>query len=413
MSCKLALVLGRPCHLPAALRGRIPDSRLCRGNTVPVNRDLGICSDTTVHGGTPSSVPARARACRASPGKLLNAGDRTETAWLTTHLDVVRDNLHTSGHNLRLGSPMAQRASPLRDSGAVQETQSSDLPRGLQAVFKVAGAVVAPTTAVTALAYYFAVKRQETLARYFGIDTSVLGFSVQDYLLRVGDALFIVLLFGALIGLCAIQAHRAVTGRLDYLKSRAWTDTTILGVQAVGAALLLVGLIAMFEPLPFKPHFIFRSMSFGIGISLLAYAIFVRNELLRSSTDRHAASWLSIASVVLVATIVFLSLFWTTKDLAQALGRGQARELERSLDQQPGTIVYSERDLNLDATGVTEELLPGGETAFIHRYSGLRLLIKSDDRYFLIPNDWTHDDGVTILLLDDDSIRIEFEPGQP
>jgi hypothetical protein len=201
--------------------------------------------------------------------------------------------------------------------------------------------------------------------------------------------------------------------RLTYLDSRGLIDPAILGLQAVGVLLLLIGIVAMFEPLPFNPHFVLRSTSFGIGISLLAYAVFVRNEFRRTSAGQQETSWLSVATVVLVVMIVFLSLFWTTKDLAQALGRGQALELERSLDQQPGAIVYSERDLNLDATGVTEELQPGRETAFTYRYSGLRLLVKSDDRYFLVPNGWTHRDGVTILLRDDESLRIEFEPGQP
>ncbi|MGH2750096.1 MAG: hypothetical protein ACRDK3_04380 [Actinomycetota bacterium] len=308
---------------------------------------------------------------------------------------------------------MSRRASILRDSGTVEEVPSSDLPRGLQSLGKVLGAVLAPTTAVTALAFYFAVKRQETLSRHFGIDTSVLGFSVQDYLLRGGDALFVILLFVALVGLAVIQLHRALVDRFQRARTERWKTPVIVGLKLLGLVLLLLGVVAVFEPLPFNPHFLFRSTSFGIGISLLAYGFYLDNRFVKPAPAIRETSWLSSVSVILIVVIVFLSLFWTTKDLAQALGRGQARRLEGSLATLPGAVVYSQRDLGVDAPGVVAEVLPGGETTFTYRYEGLRLLVRSDDKYFLIPDDWSHGDGVTLVLRDDDSLRVEFEPGAP
>ena len=308
---------------------------------------------------------------------------------------------------------MARRATVVRDSGTVEEVPGSDLPRGLQSLFKTLGAVIAPTTAVTAFALYFAVKRQETLARHFGIDTSVLGFSVQDYLLRGGDALFVILLFVALVGLAVIQAHRAVVERYERPRTERWEAPVIVGLKLLGVVLLLLGVVAVFQPLPFNPHFLFRSTSFGIGMALLAYGFYLDNRFMKPATTRQEASWLSSASVILIVLIVFLSLFWTTKDLAQALGRGQAVRLERSLTTLPGVVVYSQRDLGVETSGVTAEVLPGAAETFTHRYEGLRLLVRSDDKYFLIPDDWSRTDGVTLVLRDDDSLRVEFEPGAP
>jgi len=39
--------------------------------------------------------------------------------------------------------------------------------------------------------------------------------------------------------------------------------------------LLLLGVVAVFQPLPFNPHFLFRSTSFGIGMALLAYGFYL------------------------------------------------------------------------------------------------------------------------------------------
>jgi hypothetical protein len=306
---------------------------------------------------------------------------------------------------------MSRRASVLRDPETAEEVSGSDLPRGLQSLFKVFGAVIAPTTAVTALAFYFAVKRQETLSRHFGIDTSVLGFSAQDYLLRGGDALFVILLFVALLGLAAVRVHQVLDERFQRARTEKWTTPTIVGMKLLGFILLVLGVIAVFEPLPFNPHFLFRSTSFGIGISLLAYGFYLDNRFVKPAMARQETSWLSSASVMLVVVIVFLSLFWTTKDLAQALGRGQAVRLESAIDTLPGVVVYSQSDLGIEAPGVVSENSPGGEATFNHRYEGLRLLVRSDDKYFLVPDDWSHDDGVTLVLPDDDSLRVEFEAG--
>jgi hypothetical protein len=111
-----------------------------------------------------------------------------------------------------------------------------------------------------------------------------------------------------------------------------------------------------------------------------------------------------------VAALIFLSLFWTTKELAQALGRGQAQVLEANLATRPGVVVLSERRLGLDGPGVDEQVL-SGEAAYSFLYSGLRLLVHSGDQFFLLPAGWTHGEGNAIVLGDTQGVRIEFTPG--
>jgi hypothetical protein len=282
--------------------------------------------------------------------------------------------------------------------------------RNLRALVSILGAAAAPPAVVVALAYYFAVKRQQTLALHFGIDTSVLGYSTKDYLLRGGDALFLALLFASLTGLVAIAAHVALTRHAEATWPAARLRATSVALEVVGAVLLVIGLVAVFEPLPL--NIVVRSLSFGVGIVLLAYGVYfggrVRGAGFFHQTGPRELDPLLVTSLALIGVVVFLSVFWATKDLAQALGRGQARRLERSLSTQPGAIVYSERRLYLP--GVSEAALSGGGYRF--RYTGLRLLVRSAGKYFLIPDGWSRASGVVVVLRDDESMRVEFTRGR-
>jgi hypothetical protein len=301
------------------------------------------------------------------------------------------------------------------DAGAVDAmSKDPDAAGGgtgnLRALASVLGAAAAPPALVLALAYYFAVRRQEALALHFGLDTSVLGYSTRDYLLRGGDTFFLLLLFASLTALAAIAGHVALTRHALPSWSPASLRATSLALKVVGAVLLIIGIVAVFEPLPL--NVVLGSLSLGVGIVLLAYGIYFEGKARGAGffhrPGREGPDLLLVATVALIGVVVFLSIFWATKELAQALGRGQARQLERSLSARPGAIVYSERRLYLP--GVSESELSGD--GYRYRYAGLRLLVRSAGKYLLIPEGWSRASGVVILLNDDDSIRVEFTRGQ-
>ena len=119
--------------------------------------------------------------------------------------------------------------------------------------------------------------------------------------------------------------------------------------------------------------------------------------------------WLHHVSVVLVAVVIFLSLFWGTKELASALGRGQAAALSQALAQRPGVILYTTSDIGLSGPGIDREAVPG-PGAYKHRYEGLVLLVRSGDNYLLLPAQWTTESGTALVIRDDDQVRVEFTP---
>jgi hypothetical protein len=91
---------------------------------------------------------------------------------------------------------------------------------------------------------------------------------------------------------------------------------------------------------------------------------------------------------------------------AAAYGRAEAKRVASSLSELPMVVVDSKDELSIDYPGITRLTLPG-EPARL-RYDGLRLLLASDQKYFLIPDQWTRDTGAVLVLADTDSIRIQL-----
>lgn len=300
----------------------------------------------------------------------------------------------------------------MREGTASQQQFQVPIPTSAKWVARVATTLLPPAT-LAALAYYFAVKRQETLALYFGIDPSVLGYTTEDYLLRSGDALFLLLLVIALAGLAAVRGHRAVTRILHERSHKGAIRRSIAAGQIIGIFLLVLGVVSVFRRLPISPGFLFPPFALGCGITLLAYGTYLAGERRRRSQDRTADEpddlWLSLLSVVLVAVVVFLSVFWGTKELAAALGRGQAAELAGSLAQRPGVILYTTTDIGLAGPGIDREIIPGNGD-YHYRHEGLVLLVRSGGNYLLLPASWTPEAGTALVIRDDDRVRIEFTP---
>jgi len=311
--------------------------------------------------------------------------------------------------------PPPAAAAPAREPAAAAPVDPAPLPNPRRAL-ELIGLVVAPTTVVTALAYYFGWVLTNSRASYFGIDASALGYSTQDYLLRSADALFVPLGSVFVLALGAVWLHAFALRQLLEPAARARLRIAAWGAVAVGGGLFALGAFAVFRPLSFSPHYLFRSASPGIGIVLLAYGLHLLDrigaaERGRPRTTETAAS-VRATALALVALLVVLSGFWTASQYADALGRGRAQRLAASLHLQPHVTVYAPKRLALDTGGVAEERLAGDDGAYRYRYSGLRLLVRSAGKYFVVPDGWTRRNGTAIVIADSPDYRFEFGAGR-
>jgi hypothetical protein len=273
------------------------------------------------------------------------------------------------------------------------------------------GVIAAPGSLLVALGFYFGWVRTNEFYAYFGIDTSVLEFSTRDYLLRSPDVLFIplgALLFTLLISLQVHWLIRRWIARGRYHDVIRWASWIAL---PVGTLLLCFGFVSAFATaLPFRVHFLFRSLSLGLGLILLTYAAYLLDRIRRKNGQQSVFSRRqSLVSVGLVAMLVVLSLYWAGSDWARALGRGRAQQRAQQLSTEPGVILYTKHRFDFPS-GVRESQLPDG-SGYRYRYTGLRLLIRSGEKYVFVPANWSPVQGVAVLVPDNKDVRLGFTRG--
>jgi hypothetical protein len=120
----------------------------------------------------------------------------------------------------------------------------------------------------------------------------------------------------------------------------------------------------------------------------------------------HGPTWERAASLLVAA----LFLIWGVALVARQLGQQDAKHDSDQLVRRAAVVVLSTERLSMASPGLVVDDL-GRDFHYRYRYSGLRLLIERDHRYYLVPLGWRKDIDPTFTIQDDDSIRIELRPG--
>lgn len=289
--------------------------------------------------------------------------------------------------------------------------------------------LIPPTTLFTALGFWFGWSMTDRRSRYFGLDPSMLEFTSTDYVLRSPDALIdpaIFLAFAMLIGLVMHAfVRRILHSEVDLRIIRlVATGLAVLGFVAVA---LVVHSLLFEDPFdlrrvrwlfddPFylrRVRLLLRPALLGGGALCMAYSYFILDAVTGRSDTRPssdpAPAWERLVYLTL-ASLVVLSLFWATTLYARDEGRIRAEHIAENLEDQPGVTVYSAESLALGSS-VSVERNDMADARYRYKYSGLRLLVRSADKFFLLPEGWDRDEGTTIIIKDEPSIRIELKPG--
>jgi hypothetical protein len=257
-----------------------------------------------------------------------------------------------------------------------------------------------PIALATSLLFYFGWVRSEEQARAFGADASVFAMSTQDYVLRSVNVLFfpvILMLLGALLLLRVDRALRAGPA------GRRWLEPLARTLQWSWA---------LFLPLGFLLYAVagrFGDVSLPLWVALSIVAPAYGTVLRRlAAGDRRRFSGMAVA---LLASLVTVLLFWQTERLASLGGEALAQDIKDNLGARLTRVeLYSVADLHIEGPGVTAASFGGKEGEFAHRYSGLYLLQRSGDKYFLLTDGWNEDRGRLVVLPDNSGIRVEFGP---
>src|SRR5262249_35462545 len=145
-----------------------------------------------------------------------------------------------------------QRRRPARrrrmSSPPPEETQGAASPfAGFSRLTRIFGQFVAPTTVLTALLFYFGFMHVYWFFHYFGIDSTLLGPSTRDYVMRSVDALWIPLISVAAVGLGLMWGYVALPERVRHGPRSRWQLVVLTGL---GILLLLNGLSGLFVQTP-------------------------------------------------------------------------------------------------------------------------------------------------------------------
>jgi hypothetical protein len=310
------------------------------------------------------------------------------------------------------GPPSVDEPEPLdpasAQSSAADEAQPvADSPpqRKALAFF---GSVIAPTTVLTALLFYFGRLHADWFFRYFGVNYTVLGLSTQDYLLRSADGLFVPL---TVLGAAALIGSWVFRSARHWMTPAVWRVVRALAgpiAAGLGLGLVIVSGLAVANPDAFAATLGLPGLCLAIGVLLLAAV----SPLLRLRNPEHPEEPLptvvAVGEWVACFLLVSVGLFWAAGDYSAAVGTGRGMQVATELGTSPDVVVYSEKSLRVQLLGVAERECAKADSAYGFRYDGLKLVMQAGDRYLFLPADWQPGAGPALVVPRTDSLRLEF-----
>ena len=338
------------------------------------------------------------------------------------------------------------------------------------------GIVTAPAAGLAALALYFGWKRTQVYATYFGIDNSILSFSVQEYVLRSARPVYQVVLSTVIMGLGVLALHSVLSRHLGTRAVRGAGSALVLAAvfllliwmrspanrllghvepvaQATAAASCAVVLVAEWRFHRWRSQSRRSEMLFSVratvvllsvllildagavpattfvrnapyisaetvlafGIAALLYAAYLNRSIDQKPRDR-APTWVRTLFIVLTALLVAAGLFAATDEFAESVGIEEAELTAVRIEGRRGVVVYTKEELNLPPD-VECAPLTNRVSIFKYRCEGLRLFVQSEKGTLVMPKTWSRDDGIDendriLVLIPSESIRLEFTPGE-
>ena len=312
------------------------------------------------------------------------------------------------------------------DRASVPDATASGLRSALQST----ALVVAPTTLLTALLYYFGWASSRTAWMYFGVDQSVIGFSTSDYILRSVRLLFWPLGLIVLGALVALEVDHELELHVRQEGHGLFYSCFPVGLASVGLAMVaaaVLGSLGLGLPLGGP---VATPVLFGTGTALLLYASILRRRSLalregrarpgasapegeltpdRRSDHPPSSGGPHTIRFSLAIALLVLSPFWAPGDWASQEGAKSAQALAANLAAvEPGVVIHSKVSLALDGPGVQVDVAKDPSTAYPYTYSGLRLLVRSGGRFFLLPEAWAPHTAPALVVQDDADVRVDY-----
>jgi hypothetical protein len=127
-------------------------------------------------------------------------------------------------------------------SGGPPAVSRPSAGHGLPQVTRFLGSVVAPTTLLTALLFYFGWLHAYWFFRSLGVHSTVLELSTRDYVQRSVDGLFVPIVVMAAVAVPALWGHARLQRRMQEVRPPHWLPTLLAALGTLGLVLTVSGL---------------------------------------------------------------------------------------------------------------------------------------------------------------------------
>lgn len=289
-----------------------------------------------------------------------------------------------------------------------QQLSQSRVESDFERRVKLFTGILAPTTVLTALLFYYGYVTTAAEYGYFSISMGSLELSYQDILLRSIGALFVPMGALFLLVLGGLWGHIWLEGTAR----KRWRPQSLRTVAAlmmlVGALAFARGVLGVLVPSIAREEWIALSpICLGLGATAAVYGRYLLRPSYVGARTSH--KWPETASVVAACGLVVLSLFWAANSFAAAYGRGRAAAVAGRLGQKPAVVLDTTERLFMGYPGIDETAIPSDPPqTFRYRYRGFRLLVESHGRLFLVPSQWRRSSGAILVISVGKDVRLQF-----
>jgi hypothetical protein len=300
---------------------------------------------------------------------------------------------------------------PAPDPDPAPTSAAEAAPSPLSSAVSVITTLGPPLTILTALLLYFGWDRSDEQARAMGLDVSQFGFTTQDYVIRSISSLYVPLLAIAGLAIGWLVLHARLSKAVAFAEPARRRTLRIAGriTSGIGLAAAVTALVLALFGLG---NSLFVPLVLAAGVALARYGGWLTGVATDVPHAAEPAAWQRALRSLLVGALVTLALFWELSIFAGVVGRGYAQQLAASVTTLPHATAFSTTPLGIEAPGVVEQAIPvppgAPEGTPRYRTTGLRLLVVSGGRMFLLHDGWSPQHGTVVVLPDGPEIRWQF-----
>ncbi|MGA5537379.1 sensor domain-containing protein [Mycolicibacterium nivoides] len=296
--------------------------------------------------------------------------------------------------------------------------EAKSLTQSAERWLSLAALVVAPTSLITGLCYFFGLLSIRNRLKYFAVDPSMLGYTSADYAVTTVGLFFFaalrVLIVLAAVAVLAVAArHWAATGRrITLLRNIAWLLAGLGAVSLTTAVIWLVSGHSLIDKVVKGAPPMYMAGTIVAGIALLTAGYWVLAITGGFGALGRLPKLAERALLVLATTGMVVALFWITDMYAVEQGKANGAYTASKLWAADGDYTAIQLDtteaLSIPGNLVKTTTLPaeGPAAPPVYRYQCLRVIEAHGGRYVLVPAKWSRERGYAITVAPDATHRI-------